>query len=188
MDTPAARFAQGEIVMTRTLWACAFAGLLLATAALAASDVPTSASSQKSIKHGEFLVGYGGCNDCHTPGWGEHGGQAPRDRLLTGGGLAFQGPWGTTYPTNLRLFVDKLSLQQWVHAARTMKARPLMPWWTFRYLSDADLADMYHYIRSLGPAGQPAHAYVAPGQDAPAPYMRMVLPTAPPQVAGTGQH
>src|SRR5579875_712681 len=56
-----------------------------------------------------------------------------------------------------------------------------MPWWTFRYLSDRDLADMYAYIRSLGPAGKPAHDWVPPGQDAPPPYLKLVLPP-PPQV------
>jgi mono/diheme cytochrome c family protein len=166
-------------------WVVVLAASLLGTTALAAGGGPTGAASAKSIEHGRFLVGYGGCNDCHTPGWSEHGGQAPRAQLLTGGGLAFQGPWGTTYPTNLRLFVGKMSLQEWIAAARKMKTRPLMPWWTFRYLSDADLADMYRYIRSLGPAGQPAHAYVPPGQPAPAPYMQMVLPAGPPSAVAS---
>jgi hypothetical protein len=43
-------------------------------------------------------------------------------------------------------------------------------------LSDGDLADMYAYIRSLGPAGKPVHDWVPPGQPAPAPYLRLVLP------------
>ncbi|HET9819968.1 MAG TPA: cytochrome C [Rhodanobacteraceae bacterium] len=151
------------------------AGVLLATTAMAA----TPGATRQSIKHGEFLVGYGGCNDCHTPGWGEHGGHAPRNLLLTGGGFNFQGPWGTTYPVNLRLYMQKLTLQQWIEKARSMKSRPAMPWWTFRYLSDKDLGDMYAYIRSLGPAGNPAHDYVPPGQAAPAPYLKLVLPPPP---------
>lgn len=154
------------------------AGVLLATTALAGS---ASATSQ-SIKHGKFLVGYGGCNDCHTPGWGEHGGHAPKDQLLIGGGDNFQGPWGTTYPVNLRLYMQQRNLKKWISDARHMKARPAMPSWTFRYLTDKDLADMYAYIRSLGPAGKPAHAYVPPGQPAPPPYMKLVMPasTSPP--------
>ena len=151
------------------------AGLLLAGSAQA-SD--TNASS-KAIEHGKFLIGYGGCNDCHTPGWGEQGGQAANDVLLTGSGLNFQGPWGTTYPVNLRLYMQGLSLQAWIHTARTMKSRPAMPWWIFRYLSDQDLGDIYDYIRSLGPAGQPAHAYVPPGQEAALPYLKLVTPPQP---------
>ena len=149
-------------------------GVLLAATAMAAPH-----TSRQSIKHGEFLVGYGGCNDCHTPGWGEHAGTAPKNLLLTGGGTNFQGPWGTTYPVNLRLYMQKSTVKEWIAAARKMKARPAMPWWTFRYLSDKDLADMYAYIRSLGPAGEPAHAYVPPGQAAPAPYLKLVLPPSP---------
>jgi len=50
-----------------------------------------------------------------------------------------------------------MPVQDWIKRMRNLKARPAMPYWTFRYLSDKDLADMYAYIRSLGPAGQPAH-------------------------------
>lgn len=147
-------------------------GLVTLCAAIHAAPAAGSAS----IEHGEFLVGYGGCNDCHTPGWGDHGGQAPKDTLLTGSGLNFQGPWGTSYPTNLRLYFQGLTLDQWMHQARALDARPPMPGWVFRYLGDQDLADIYAYVRSLGPAGQPAHEWVPPGRDAPAPYLRLVLP------------
>lgn len=155
------------------------AGTLLAFASLAATP-----ASKPSIKHGQFLVNYGGCHDCHTPGWSENGGKAPKDMLLTGGGMNFQGPWGTTYAPNLRLYMAKLTVDQWIHNARTLKARPAMPYWTFRYLSDQDLADMYAYVRSLGPAGQPAHDWVPPGEDAPMPYLKLMLP--PPPVRPTG--
>lgn len=153
---------------------------ILSGAAFAAN---ASSSNQKAIKHGEFLVGYGGCQDCHTPGWGENGGHAPKNELLTGGGMNFQGPWGTTYPPNLRLYFDKLTAQEWIQNARTLKTRPAMPYWIFRYLSDKDLSDIYAYIHSLGPAGKPAHPDVPPGQDAPPPYLKLVLPPAPPPLA-----
>lgn len=156
------------------------AGILFAAAATAGHPE----SSRHSIEHGKYLVGYGGCNDCHTPGWAEHGGTAPENVLLTGGGMNFQGPWGTTYAPNLRLYMAKLTLDQWIHNARTMKARPAMPYWTFRYLSDKDLGDVYAYVRSLGPAGKPAHEYVAPGQPAPLPYLKLMLPPPPVRPAG----
>ncbi len=137
------------------------------------------AAARQSIKHGKFLVGYGGCQDCHTPGWAAHGGHAPKALLLTGGGMNFQGPWGTTYPANLRLLVQQLTVKQWIARLRSLKTRPAMPWWTFRYLSDKDLADMYLYIHSLGPAGKPAHAYVPPGKPAALPYFELKLPAKP---------
>jgi mono/diheme cytochrome c family protein len=166
--------------MIRAILAIAV-GVLLAAPAFAGG----ASAHGKSIRHGEFLVGYGGCQDCHTPGWAEHGGQAPKDMLLTGGGMNFQGPWGTTYAPNLRLLVQKLTAKQWIAKLRSLKSRPAMPWWTFRYLSDKDLADMYAYIHSLGPAGKPAHAWVPPGQDAPAPYLKLVLPAPPAVVHGS---
>jgi mono/diheme cytochrome c family protein len=151
-------------------------GLLVSCAALAA---PPPVTDKHAIDHGKFLVGYGGCNDCHTPGWAEHAGHAPRAMLLTGGAMNFQGPWGTTYAPNLRLYVQKLTVAQWIANLRALKTRPAMPYWTFRYLSDKDLASMYAYIHSLGPAGHPAHAWVPPGQSAPIPYFKLVLPPPP---------
>ena len=151
-------------------------GLLASCTAMAANG---PSASKHRIEHGKFLVGYGGCNDCHTPGWAEHGGKMPKNKVLTGSGFNFQGPWGTTYPINLRLYFQKLTLEQWIHNARTVKARPPMPWWNFRYLSDRDLGDIYAYVRSLGPAGKAAHDWVPPGQDAPAPYLKLVMPPPP---------
>ena len=165
--------------MKKMLSAIAVAALLTG----AAFTANAGSASKKAIRHGEFLIGFGGCNDCHTPGWAENGGTAPKDKVLTGSGFNFQGPWGTTYPINLRLYFQNLTLKQWIHNARTVKARPAMPWWNFRYLSDKDLADIYAYMRSLGPAGQPAHDYVPPGQEAPAPYLKLVVPAGPPPIA-----
>ena len=165
--------------MIKAILACAV-GVLLTAPAFAGD----AHASGKSVKHGEFLVNDGGCHDCHTPGWSENGGQAPKDMLLIGGGTNFQGPWGTTYPPNLRLLAQTLTAKQWITKLRSLKSRPAMPYWTFRYLSDRDLTDMYAYIHSLGPAGKPAHDWVAPGQDAPAPYLKLVLPSPPAVVTG----
>ncbi|HET6632209.1 MAG TPA: cytochrome C [Rhodanobacteraceae bacterium] len=166
--------------------------LLLAMTAAAAA--PAKGAGDTSIARGRHLVQLGGCNDCHTPGWSEHGGSAPKTLLLTGGGLAFQGPWGTTYPINLRLQVQEMDAKTWVKSVRTTRARPLMPWWTFRYLSDADITAMYNYIHALGPAGKPAPAWVPPGGKATPPYMKLVMPAAMHKSAGqktaraSGQH
>jgi mono/diheme cytochrome c family protein len=57
------------------------------------------------IARGEYIVRLGGCNDCHTPGWNDSAGQLPTAQWLTGSPLGNLGPWGTTYPANLRLKV-----------------------------------------------------------------------------------
>lgn len=163
----------------------ALMALALMAVPLAVHAAPTGPTPQ-AIKHGQWLVNIAGCNDCHTPGWGNSNGHAPKDRLLVGGGLAFQGPWGTTFPINLRLLVQSMDVEQWIHMVRTTRARPLMPWWAFRYMSNYDVASIYYYIRSLGPAGKPAHPYVPTGKSAPPPYLKLVLPAQPGAGAARG--
>ena len=138
-------------------------GLLALCAALvpiagrcAASADPAPASDPSQVERGRYLVRIGGCNDCHTPGYAVAGGDAPLQQWLVGDHLGMQGPWGTTYPTNLRLFMPSLTEQQWVDYARSMQPRPPMPWFNVRAMSDADLRAIYAFVRSIGPAGEPA--------------------------------
>jgi mono/diheme cytochrome c family protein len=87
-----------------------------------------SAASKQQIRRGEYLVNYGGCNDCHTPKTLTPQGPVPdKSRLLSGhpadaalpavppgligptqwGALtnndltAWVGPWGTSFAANL---------------------------------------------------------------------------------------
>ena len=52
----------------------------------------------------------------------------------------------------------------WLTTARSFKARPPMPWFNVHAMSEQDLRAFYHYVRSLGPAGNPAPSYLPPGQ------------------------
>ena len=90
----------------------------------------------------------------------------PEAQWLTGDALGWNGPWGTTYATNLRLYMQDLTEEQWVKKAKTLSARPPMPWFNVQAMSTSDLRAMYRYVRHLGPAGKPAPAYLPPGQDA----------------------
>lgn len=147
--------------------------MLLATQAQAQANPPAPSASQKaSIERGRYLIKIAGCNDCHTAGYGMAGGQVPEKDWLQGDALGWQGPWGTTYAVNLRLHFSQRSEKQWLQEARAMKARPPMPWFVFRDMSDADLRAIYAYIRHAGPAGQPAPAYVPPGQPTTGPVAR----------------
>jgi len=98
----------------------------------------------------------------------EAAGKVDEARWLTGSGLGWQGPWGTTYAANLRLALQRYSLDEWLAAAQSPR-RPPMPWFVLRDMTDQDLASIYHYIRSLGPAGSEAPAFVPPGQPAHTP-------------------
>jgi len=123
------------------------------------------------VKRGEYIVKITGCNDCHTPGYPESDATLPVDEWLTGSPLGWKGPWGTTYALNLRLFVQGLTEAEWIDNARNVKARPPMPWYVLRDMSDTDLTDVYLFIKSLGPAGEPTPAYVPPDKEPTGPYV-----------------
>lgn len=85
-----------------------------------------------------------------------NGAKAPAKVFLTGDKLGWRGSWGTTYPANLRLFFDQITEDQWLQVARTIQRRPPMPYFSLNVMSEADVRAIYQYIRSLGPAGEPA--------------------------------
>jgi len=149
------------------------AALLINTAV--AADTGTNA---RVIERGRYIVNISGCNDCHTPGYPESGGKTPRNEWLTGNPVGFQGPWGTTYPANLRLVVQSMTETQWIARART-PMRPPMPWFSLQAMSDNDLRAIYRFVRHLGPKGEPAPAYAAPGQTVNTPYIVFVPQNLP---------
>jgi mono/diheme cytochrome c family protein len=125
------------------------------------------------IERGRYLVSVSGCNDCHSPGYPESGGTLPESDWLVGSPVGFEGPWGTTYPANLRHLMATSSESDWLARARTA-TRPPMPWFSLRDMKDEDLKAIYAFVRSLGDKGQPAPEYVPPGQVALTPYFEFV--------------
>jgi hypothetical protein len=109
----------------------------------------------------------------------------PRERWLTGSPLGWQGPWGTTYPANLRLKLQSMDEQAWMDYSASLHTRPPMPDFAIRAMSEADRRALYRFVRSLGPAGEPAPAYLPPGTEAPLPYVKWMLPP-PPQAPAAG--
>jgi len=113
-----------------------------------------------------------GCNDCHTPGYAQAAGKVPEPARLTGDALGYKGAWGTTYPANLRLLFASMTRDEWIRYAKSVETRPPMPWFTLRATSERDLSAMYAYMKTLGPAGKPAPAYVSPGQQPAGPVVQ----------------
>lgn len=146
------------------------AGLVFAL--LASGGAEAAERAQAELALGRYLVQTSGCNDCHSPGYAQSGGKTAEATWLTGDDIGWRGPWGTSYPSNLRLFMAAMSESQWLHHARTMEPRPPMPWFNVRAMSDRDLRAIYHYIRAAGPAGQAAPAYVPPGQPVSGPVIQ----------------
>lgn len=121
-----------------------------------------SSSSASSIQRGEYLVRIGACNDCHTPGYLLSEGQTPVDDWLVGDTLGWRGPWGTTYPRNLRLrFQDFRNKEEWIGYARAIRPLPPMAWFNLAAMSDEDLGAVYDFVRYLGPKGSAIPANVS---------------------------
>jgi mono/diheme cytochrome c family protein len=150
--------------------AVAILALAFAAGGAAAADARQDSAS---VARGRYLVTVSGCNDCHTPGGMEKGPAVPEVQWLTGLPVGFQGPWGTTYPSNLRLVLGAMTEAQWLQHARQERLPP-MPWFNLRAMTDADLKAIYAFVRSLGPAGVAAPAYVAPGGKVTTPYFVFV--------------
>lgn len=138
-----------------------------ATPAEASTSPKQYISAESDIDAGRYLVKIGGCNDCHTPGYVEGlmmtGKAMPESDWLKGGDVGFSGPWGVSYPANLRLSVQNMSEEQFLELSRAGKGRPPMPWPSLQAMSDRDLKAIYAYILSLGPAGETAPAALSPG-------------------------
>jgi hypothetical protein len=130
---------------------------LCAAIATAAAPAAETKADKKVLERGRYIVATSGCNDSHTPHYPESGGKVPESQWLTGNPVGFSGPWGTTYPANLRLTAQKMSEAAWTARARS-QLRPPMPWFAMRDMSDTDVRAVYSYIRSMGPKGEPAPA------------------------------
>jgi hypothetical protein len=131
--------------------------LALTLAACAKKEAPAepAVAAANPIAAGRYLVKIGACNDCHTPGY-RQGGDVPESDWLTGSDTGSRGPWGTTYPVNLRLSVQAMDEDQWVSAMHTRKALRPMPWNSINAMSERDLRAIYEFIHWLGPKGVPA--------------------------------
>ena len=135
------------------------------------------------VEAGRYIAVVAGCNDCHTPGWDVTGGQIPERDWLIVTQLGWQGPWGTTYPRNLRLLVQNTTEDAFVETLHTRKALPPMPWMNVNRMSEQDARALYRFIHSLGPGGEPSPETVPPGQTPKTPY----IVVAPPNMPGGGK-
>ncbi len=149
-----------------------------APVAASASATP-AASDAELLAQGEYMVRMGGCNDCHTAGYDQAAGDIPKEQWLLGSPLGWHGPWGTTYPANLRLKAAEMDEAAWMKYTGELHTRPPMPDFNLRAMKEGDRRAIYRFIRSLGSGGQPAPAYLPPGQTPEPPYVQFVMPPAP---------
>jgi len=146
--------------------------LFLAAALLLAGA--SWAQDRATIERGRYVVRTSGCNDCHTAGYAQAAGKLPESEWLKGDAVGFHGPWGTTYPSNLRRYFAGISEEAFIADARSGRMRPPMPWFSLRDMRDTDLRAIHRYVRSLGASGAPMPAYVPPGEEPRTPYIVFV--------------
>lgn len=150
------------------------------SATAAASDVAVPhVVAASDIEAGRYLVIVGNCNDCHTENFMERDGDVPESEWLLGSGMGWRGPWGTTYPPNLRLTVQDMGEDQFVEMVHTRRALPPMPWMNLNQVSEPDARSLYRYLRSLGPAGERAPTALAPDVEPQTPYLLLVPQNLP---------
>lgn len=150
-------------------------GLLLSVLGGAVASA-ASRSNSPPIARGKYLVVFGACNDCHTPGWRESFGNIPVSKWLIGSNVGFRGPWGTIYPANVRQRFSEISEDEWLAMVRTREGPAPMIWHDLRILSLDDQRAIYRFVRSLGSAGPPTLQDVAPQVEPKTPYITTVLP------------
>ena len=138
-------------------------------------------ADEVSVKEGLRMATIGGCQDCHTDGFAVSGGQIDPAKALVGSAVGFQGPWGTTYPANLRITLSKMGEDEFVQYGHTFKTRPPMPWFGVHAMTDDELRSFYRYVKSLGEPGAPAPAYVEPGGKPATPFIVFAPPQMPAQ-------
>jgi mono/diheme cytochrome c family protein len=147
---------------------------LIGTSTLVGDDSGGTAQ----IERGRYLIAITGCNDCHTAGYAEREGEVPESQWLQGDTLGWKGPWGTTYAPNLRLSLSRMTADEWVFYARSLRARPPMPSVQLHNMHEEDLRAIYAFVGQLGPLGDPAPSYLPPGQEPTTPYVLFPSPPA----------
>ncbi len=139
---------------------------------------PPHVVAVNDIEAGRYLVLVGSCNDCHTEGFPQRGGNVPEAERLTGRVAGWQGPWGVSYASNLRLLVANTTEDGWVEILKSKPLLPPMPIQNIQKMTEQDMRMIYRYIHSLGTAGQPEPDNLPPGV-APKTPVESLIPILP---------
>jgi mono/diheme cytochrome c family protein len=129
-------------------------GLGLALAAACAAALAQAGDA----KRGEYLVTAGGCLGCHTA--------TAKDAVPFAGGRDLKTPFGTFFGPNITPHPEA-GIGRWTEAdfVRAMREGvrpdganyfPAFPYPSYTRLTDADLRDLWAYLRTLPPNPQPS--------------------------------
>jgi mono/diheme cytochrome c family protein len=119
---------------------------------------PAAFAQDEAARRGEYVFHAADCYGCHTDEKGGRPGLA--------GGRALATPFGTFYSPNItpdpQNGIGKWSLEDFRNALRHGRMRdggayfPVFPYTSFTKMTDADIADLYAYLRTV-PTSQQAN-------------------------------
>jgi mono/diheme cytochrome c family protein len=158
-----------------------------ASIALVATAVSAGAADKKTIERGKYLVSFGGCFDCHTPGY--FFGKPDMARYLGGSDVGFEIPGlGVFVGPNLTPDPDtglgKWTEAQIVTALQTGKRpdgrelAPIMPWRAFANLTKSDVHAIAAFLKSLKPVSHQVPGPFGPDEKASVFRMKVLPPEA----------
>lgn len=144
-----------------------------------------AAAADTRVERGRYLVTFGGCVDCHTPGY--FLGKPDMPRMLSGSDVGFYLPGtGTFYGPNLtpdrETGLGGWTPQQIVTALQTgvrpdgRILAPIMPWRAFAKLTPADAQAIAAYLKSLPPVRNKAPGPFGPDETPTSFAMKVVPP------------
>jgi mono/diheme cytochrome c family protein len=154
-------------------------------AVLAASSFPPAAqAADPQVERGKYLVQFGGCTDCHTPG--HFMGHPDMGRFLGGSDVGFGIPGhgvfvGPNLTPDKETGLGNWSAQQIVNAITTGQRpdgrilAPVMPWRGFAVLTKPDALAIAAYLKSLPPVSNKVPGPFGPG-DKPTVFVMSLSP------------
>ena len=150
--------------------------VMACTMILGSVELRAQTATHASVARGKYLVEFGGCNDCHTPGY--FFGKPDASRYLAGSDVGFEIPqMGVFVGPNLTPDRDT-GLGNWskaqIVAALQTGVRPdgrilspNMPWRAFAKLTKADVEAIADYLKSLPPVRNKAAGPFGPDEKVP---------------------
>jgi len=167
-----------------TIFALASAALVAAGFILSKPNIEAKAA-ESQVERGKYLVTFGGCMDCHTPGY--FFGKPDMTRYLGGSEVGFEIPGlGTFYPPNLtpdnETGLGNWSTDQIVTALQTGKRpdgrelAPIMPWRAFANLTPSDAHAIAAFLKSLPPVKHKVVGPFGPSEEPTSFVMKVVPP------------
>ena len=130
------------------------------------APMPTSIAPehQASAAAGEIIFLAAGCSSCHAAP-----GAKGEDKLVLTGGAAFPSDFGTFYAPNISPDpvhgIGGWTLEEFAHAVRNgvspqgQHYYPAFPYAAYSHVTDADIADLFAYIRALPESDVPDQAH-----------------------------